>query len=471
MSMDWRIPSIPEFKHWKYPSPWIPAVALIVVVIAGFILTILNWKQGEAILSGTFFLFALVVPLLLWGAFCALLYQSYEDWNTRVDWWNYLCKDHFADWRDWARWDLALLDTVTLTPEVQLAERMAALDGTPPANGGKSPKLAQRDFAALLTQLVEPLMPHLARFAGKSTIHIALQTSHETHVAQLRGVLQALEVPNLEHIAVSRVEANECSALLDTWMTNQTARYDYDHDRRKRTPDLCLLLACQLQEEGAAPCTEAAVALLFASWNLLREKKLKPKARLFRSMPTTTDDIPDAIKTLVTAEPTPVKRLKHMWISGLSKPDGHVMRAAVKDSEPELTLLDLDHAIGLPGPASPLLMQALAAELMQYGQGPQVVVTPAAEGVRLNLIGKDYAPIARAVEPNLSLIQMSTSYGFVCLTVLLLILGEAGEFGPGWFRGIAAAGLVFLLIVQPAAQIFKRRTVTQEFYERARSGG
>jgi hypothetical protein len=112
-------------------------------------------------------------------------------------------------------------------------------------------------------------------------------------------------------------------------------------------------------------------------------------------MPTTTDDIPDAIKTLVTAEPTPVKRLKHMWISGLSKPDGHVMLAAVKDSEPELTLLDLDHAIGLPGPASPLLTQALAAELMRYGQGPQVVVTPAAEGVRLNLIGKDYAPLAR----------------------------------------------------------------------------
>jgi hypothetical protein len=81
----WRVPNVPEEKHIEPPSIWIAVFAFIVVLVAGFIITILNWKQGESIVSAKFFGFALGVPLLVWGAFCGLLYMPSDDWNFRAD--------------------------------------------------------------------------------------------------------------------------------------------------------------------------------------------------------------------------------------------------------------------------------------------------------------------------------------------------------------------------------------------------
>ena len=59
----------------------------------------------------------------------------------------------------------------------------------------------------------------------------------------------------------------------------------------------------QFNEDGAPTVSEAALGLLFGSWQMLEDTKLKVKARLFRSIPTTTDEIAAALKTLQTAEP------------------------------------------------------------------------------------------------------------------------------------------------------------------------
>ncbi|SAL27671.1 hypothetical protein AWB73_02150 [Caballeronia turbans] len=49
-----RIPDVPEYKHIEPPSIWIAVLAFVVVFVAGFIVTILNWKQGESIVSANF---------------------------------------------------------------------------------------------------------------------------------------------------------------------------------------------------------------------------------------------------------------------------------------------------------------------------------------------------------------------------------------------------------------------------------
>ena len=292
MSQSWRIPDVPEHEYIEPPSVWIAVVAFVVVLVAGFIVTILSWKQGESIVSGKFFGFALVVPVLVWGVFCGLLYMQSEDWNNRVDWWNYLCRDNFADWRRWAQWNLSLLDTVTITPEVELAERMLGLEGSTPQNAGKVLSLqAKADTVVatrledVLIQLVTPLVGTLRRFVGKHTIHIALQSNNEAHLQVLRGVLQRLDVPDAR-IGMSRFEPKERADVLDEWMTNQTVRYDYGYQRRTMMPDLCLLLACQLNEEDASPpCSEAAVALLFGSWHMLRETNSSRRRDCFAPFP------------------------------------------------------------------------------------------------------------------------------------------------------------------------------------------
>jgi hypothetical protein len=467
MSMDWRIPDVPEHKPTKPPSIGIAVVALFVALIVGFIVTILNWKQGTSIVSARFFACALIVPVLLWGVFCAFLYLPSEDWNNRAAWWNFLCKDYFNDWRGWTQWNLSILNTVTLTPEVELAERMLGLEGTPPTNAGQILTLQHAGIDDVLTRLVAPFSGMFQRFAGKRTIHIAIQSGDETHLGILRSVLQRLEI-DTKAVAMSRFELKELPNILNEWMTSQKVRYSYGSQRQKMMPDLCLVLAFHLNEQSTqSPASEAAVALLFGSWDFLKHAKLKPKARLFRSIPTTTDEIPDALKTLFTAEPTPLKRLRNFWVSNLAKRDGHVVKAIAKDSEPALTLLDLDQALGVSGSTSPLLLQALAAQAVLNGQGPQLVAMPDANGLRLNLVGSDYAPIASVEEPEIDFWEASISGGVACLMCLLMLCLLELDAGMGWAIGVFGVTLLLLFFGMPAGAIFKRRMVTNEFYRRA----
>ncbi|SAK53426.1 hypothetical protein AWB76_01854 [Caballeronia temeraria] len=466
MSMDWRIPDVPEREPTEPPSVWIAAAALFIALIAGFILTFLNWKQGTSIVSARFFACALAVPVLIWGVFCGFLYLHSEDWNNRVAWWNFLRQDHFNDWRGWAQWNLSILDVVTLAPETELAERMLGLEGTPPANAGKILTLPRNGIDDILTQLVTPLAGTLGRFAGKRTIHIAIQSGNETHLAILRGVLQRLDIAHAS-IAMSRFEAKALPNLLDDWMANQKVRPGYGYRRQTMMPDLCLVLACQLNEHATpSPASEAAVALLFGSWHFLEDAKLKPKARLFRPIPTATDEIPDALKTLIAAEPTPLKRLRNLWLSNLAKRDGHVVRAIAKDSEPALTVLDLDQALGVSGPASSMLLQALAAQAVFNGQGPQLVGMPDADGLRLNLVGNEYAPVENAKEPEIDFWEGSISAGVGCLTCLLMLCAIELDAGPAWSLSVIGVAVFLLFVGMPAGAIFKRRRVTDEFYRR-----
>jgi uncharacterized protein with PQ loop repeat len=470
----WRVPNVPEEKHIEPPSIWIAVFAFVVVLIAGFIITILNWKQGDSIVSAKFFGFALGLPLLVWGALCGLLYLPSEDWNDRADLWNFLCTDNFNNWRAWSQWNLRILDTVTLTPEVELAERVLGLEGSAPMNKGKVLSLqAEGDVIVdtkledVLTQLVTPFVGPLQRFTGKRTVHIALQSTQDAHLAVLRTVLQKLEIAH-EHIALSRYTMKDVPGILDEWMENQKVRYDYGYRERKIMPDLCLMLACQFNEDGAPTVSEAAFGLLFGSWQMLEDTKLKVKARLFRSIPTTTDEIAAALKTLQTAEPTPLKRLRNLWVSKLAKRDGHIVRAIAKDSEPALTLIDLDEALGVPGPASPLLLQALAAQTVQFGQGPQLVAMPDAEGLRLNLVGNGYAEIAEAKRPEPEFWPVSYAAVFGSLLPLIEVAIIASDAGAVWTCSVLGVGLLLFLVGIPAGRVFRLRGVSREFYERAR---
>ncbi|SAL27678.1 hypothetical protein AWB73_02151 [Caballeronia turbans] len=143
-----------------------------------------------------------------------MLYLPSEDWHARVDLWNFLCKDNFNNWRAWSQWKVLSLQ------------------------------------------------------AAGDVI--------EAHLAVFRGVLQKLEMAH-EHIALSRYALKDVPSILDEWMENQKVRYHYGYRGRKIMPDLCLMLACQLNEDGAFPVSEVAVGILFGSWQMLGDTKPSPR--------------------------------------------------------------------------------------------------------------------------------------------------------------------------------------------------
>jgi len=131
-------------------------------------------------------------------------------------------------------------------------------------------------------------------------------------------------------------------------------------------------------------------------------------------------------------------------------------------------LIDLDEALGVPGPASPLLLQALAAQTVQFGQGPQLVAMPDADGLRLNLVGNGYAEIAAAKTPETELWPVSYVAVFGSLLLLIEVAMIASDAGAVWTCSVLGVGLLLFLVGIPAGRVFRLRGVSREFYERAR---
>src|SRR5215469_539043 len=133
MNPAWIIPDVPKHEYGKAPPIWIPVVALILMLAAGIVITALNWKQGESIASAKFIFRALGIPSLLWCAVCGTIYNGHEGWIRRVDWWNYLCDREYAAWRYWSQAHWGVVDSLALTPETDLAQRLLGLKGSAPA--------------------------------------------------------------------------------------------------------------------------------------------------------------------------------------------------------------------------------------------------------------------------------------------------------------------------------------------------
>lgn len=462
MSTKWEEPKIEEYKHSEPPSIWMSVAAFVVIYAVCFVLTVLNWKQGKPVMCAEFFVYVLLLPLIFWGMACSAIYFGYEDWNERVDLFNNLCRSTYAHWRWWAQERVAILGRVTLAPEKDLAERMLGLEGSAPANAGKIlPLLTEKGSSAsrvqqVLEQLVTPFTPYLSGFVGRHTFSIVVQSEREEDLNDLRALLRRLSPRDFASVKIARVPNALDMGLVEEWLSSNGMS------------GVCLVLAYQLHATGQEPtCSEAAVALLFASSTVINDSngRLKPEAWVFRPIPAAMDTIFDRLKTLLAARQTPNERIKHLWLSNIPGQGKHATETAVKDTELNLEVHDLDTAIGVPGPVNALLVQALAAQMVQHGQGTQLVATPHKGGVMLNLIGTSIAPVQGVEEriPTPLNVCFTLLVGGVFLLLMLVFIDV--QLSTGYFVALFVSFLV-ILVVQAFLSLVRRNQVADDFYSR-----
>jgi hypothetical protein len=463
MSSRWNLPDIPARPYASRPAIWVCLVIYVVVQIAGTVVTVLTWEQGKPVMSGEFFVRLLVMPLLLTGVLCAMHFISYEQSLEETDWWNYLCRKARAQWRVWAREHMAILGSVTLTPEADLGERLLGLEGATPGNPDRVMPLPHSENASesdsrleqVLERLLTPLVASISRFASTRSFEVLLQSSRQEHLVELQQVWRRLGLSDLVRLSWASLDA--APSMLEQWFASE------------RAPDFRLVLACQLHDGEREPAwSEAAVALLLTSPAVLAGLKgrLKPQARLFRPIPATCDSVRDALSILLRAEQTANEKIRHFWFSRLSKPDRHATVSAVKDAGSEIAIHDVDHAIGKPGPVSALLQQAMAADMVQHGQGAQMIASPGKQGVTLNLVGSQVAPVSYVEATYFRLISLSTTVGLGCLAVLCLLLFSMLGVKSPWLFWIVLIGLVLSVPLQMGGACLIRRLVEDDFYRR-----
>jgi hypothetical protein len=487
MSYDWTIPSTAEVVREEPPTVWVPVVALFTITIAGIILTIINWTPGKTIFVAEFFGWALCMPILISGVFCGFWYLPYDDWSDRAEQITYLIRDRYAHWRLWTQARLPLIASAMLTPEVDLAERMLGLDGTPPANAGETLALSESGLGdparieRILEKLLEPMVPQLRQLDGSEAVRVVLQSTDPVQLETLHQVLKRMEMrwlhpSNLTHTN----EAGNEGALIEEWI-DLRSKIDY-YGRYTRGFEAGLVVALQLHAPQIAPdikpvCTEAAVALLFTSTDLLRKYNFKTQVAVFRPAVTGLTDLSTRMEALHNAAPVPMGKLRHAWMGGHSKLARHNINGMMQERAREaqesekgeknaVAMHDLDRALGLPGPASAWLMQALAAQMVTYGQGPQLVMAPAQTGVMLNLLSAERSSIALPKEPGINFYPASTSLLCGCLGIILIALMNVAKVDTGWKLTAFIVLFLLLLVGQPLGGILKRRMVNDEFWRK-----
>jgi hypothetical protein len=400
MSFSWN-PQFPPEREASEPLPvWVYLVLYVIIEGIALALVLPGLPKSGAVPWDRILHYAVAVPFCCWLALSFLAHRlAYDIPASEAAQHNSARWHQITGWQRQSRSGVAVLDSVILTPEPDLAERMLALEGTPPENPGKVMALADiggtDDVArlpVLLDALLSPLAARLAQAAKGGSFEIVMQCDDGDASCEVLAAWERLELPGKP--VVRWLDNGREVGFADRWFESERRPYWYAQDR---TPKYRLVLAWHLNKNRPdleRTHSEAAVALLLGSPALMREKPdLKRQAWLLRQIAGDADQVDRSLTWLLKAEQVPVERIRHFWHSRLKGLALHATLGAVRESGLKVETHALDPAIGPQAPVARWVLQALAAKMAHFGQGPQFIALPYEQGVALNLAAKEPAPV------------------------------------------------------------------------------
>jgi hypothetical protein len=463
----------PEMKTPKSPPVWVFVLLYLVTEGSALLLTLSSWPGGEPLASQKFVLDAVVAPLLVWVAISIAVYHAlyggfvYEAAVKNSERWRLVTR-----WKEQSRAGIALLDSVILTPEPDLAERMLSLEGSPPENPGKVMALDSVDVAdgvsrvrGVLDRLLTPMAAKLTQAARSDSFEIVMQCERQEMSADVQAVWSELKLPGRPRIRW--MDNDREVGFADNWF-KEDSHTSYSFSSFHQTPRYRLLLAWHLNEGGAEvpqTASEAAVALLLGSTALMQEKPdTKHQAWLLRQIVGEADQVDRSLALLLRAEQAPPERIRHFWHSRLKGLAQHTTVGAVRDTDLKVEEHALDPAIGPQAPVVRWLLPALAAKMAHFGQGAQLVALPHEKGVALNLVVKAHTPADMPWKPEYGYSLIAFEEICMCMTVVTLALLVSDNKAWGTFETVVVVlGVIFSLLFV-GAKIFMRRVYADNFW-------
>lgn len=457
MSFRWDQRTPEEWPAVKPPPVWVYIVLYLIVEIAAVVIVTSDWPKGVSLASEKFFNAAVLIPFPLWLTFCFVIYMIAYDGpalqtarHNRNRWFQ------AARWQRDLRLGVAVLDSVVLAPEADLAERMLGLEGTAPDNPGRV--MAIEDMGTTdalrvqraLTQLLTPLLPGLSMAMRSDSFDIVTQAEGLELAEQVREVWKQLELPGLPRVRSLGVDTTP--GLAEHWFeADAQPLYSFAPHHGNRTPKYRLLLAWHLNgdgHDGEPAFSEAAVALLLGSPALMGEEKPpRQQAWLLREITGDSGQVDRSLSLLLDAGQVPRERIRHFWHARLKGIAQHGTMGAVRESGLKLEEHPLEKAVGPQAPVSRWLLQALAVKMAHFGQGPQLVALPHEQGVTLNLVAREPAPadVSWKREYGYDPVVGPESGALVSLWVFALLISPSKDWDT--FETVITCGLVVCLIV------------------------
>ena len=208
MTFRWDQPIPPEMETPEPPSVWVFVLLYLVTEGSAMFLTLSSWPKGEPVASQKFMLDAVVAPFVVWLGISIALYEAmyggfvYEAAVKNSERWRLMTR-----WKRQSRAGIAPSDSMFLTPEPDLAERMLSLEGSPPVNPGKVMALDSVDAAAgmsrvrgVLERLLTPMAAKLTQAARSDSFEIVMQCERQEMSADVHAAWSQLDLPGRPRI-------------------------------------------------------------------------------------------------------------------------------------------------------------------------------------------------------------------------------------------------------------------------------
>ena len=462
-------PEVPPLPVWPF------VVLFLIIECVALAITVLSWPKGVPIASDKFLREALAIPFAIWLALSALFYRAaYESQAFATAVKNGARWHMLRDWQWRSRAGLAILDSVILTPEPDLAVRMLGLEGTAPENPGRVMALGEvaatqgiSRASALAEKLMAPLAAVLAKAMREDEFDIVVQCDREENTGEVQAAWERLELPKKPRIRW--IPSSREIDFAEVWFENDHRTRSFSSYSNDETPKYRLLLAWHLNdvEQDEPAKSEAAAALLVGSPTLMTEKnRPRPQAWLVRQIVGDADQVDKSLALLLNAKQVPGERIHHFWHSRLKGLAQHATMGAVRDSGLTLATHELEQAVGPQAPVARWVLQALAAKMAHYGQGARLIALPHERGVVLNFAAKE--PSAVSVpwkdEYEANLFPGAELIACVALRLLAVLASSNKEWGT--FETVCTCGAVVMIVIFFVFRFWEHRLLVDDFWRK-----
>ena len=383
--MSWSIPSVPPSQRPEAIKLYIWLPIFVVIMGIGAAAVLLFWPQDRSTHTPKFWLLLVGAPASVCAVLFGMMLTRWERQQIVAEESEREAARLAALWRAWARHHLGVVRAVAFLPTVQTAEQLVAGEVAMPVNlqrsvgfywGEKDKADIRRD--RFLGLVVDRFADDLANVRSLEVVLILDGTS-QAGAAQWKAESGRLLAEALPGIAcdIRVADATSCVARLEA---------NLGQDQMPAQ----LIVAAQIwADAGENTFSEGGAAILLSPRTAGRSVsgvQLEELAgRICRPMTSQTSAMADDVSTMLNMQVAP-DSLQQVWSSGLNRACSTAMLSALSTGGADSpTVVQLENALGVPGPVSGWMALALALEAARHGKAHQLVAWQESDAERVHL--------------------------------------------------------------------------------------
>ncbi|WP_250516514.1 hypothetical protein [Caballeronia sp. INDeC2] len=376
----------PEFRP-RPANPFVWLGLLLVIMVAGVVITLVTWPKGEPTGTLEFWVSLLARPALVWGIALGLRLVYFDQESERLDAVNEVLRGERNKALQYASEPLAAIACAYLTGAgdsglvanilqgASVLEARTSLDGREGIRHSALDLVSDEEnpcrYRVCFGRLIASMERTVRGLPLDVPFGVRLQLPADVDRETLRQTWQTCWDEKSMRRCEAKLVPNEQGIMaLDEWL---------DHCGGPVLEKVLLFVAVQLHDVPPKNSAEAASAVLVGWPQLLSRREIAYLGVLHRPVQGQRDDLKSCVSTALQWGRTTAAEVGDLWQAGLEKDDKGAVNQTMSDLKAGVSsgsdlggVHDIDLALGQPGYASGWLALALSLEHATKTEKPQL---------------------------------------------------------------------------------------------------